>query len=101
MALVLHITMALAFYYIYNHQVRGLYDKWLGVPTHAGDWVGVYSKALLLLVLIPFVCTESLIMALSSKEYWHYNRTVILLPHFFNVVIDRRINRLIRNVLKS
>ncbi|MFD2514122.1 hypothetical protein ACFSRY_09615 [Pontibacter locisalis] len=72
----------------------------MGTPLHAKAWVWVYIKALLLIVVVPYICAESIMMAIMPIEDWSYNRTIVLLPHYFNLVIDRRINSFIRNIFK-
>ncbi|OKL40854.1 hypothetical protein A3841_13485 [Pontibacter flavimaris] len=100
MALFLHITLALCFYVLYSRALRLPFERFMGTPSNAADWVWVYLKALLLSVLVPYVCAELILMSLLDRSAWDYNRTIMLLPHFASLLSDRRISRLLRAVLK-
>ena len=100
MALFGHITLMLCFYVLYSRALRAPFERFMGIPSSTADWVWIYLKSLLLYVLVPYVCAELLLMALLDKSAWGYNRTIMLLPHFASLLSDRRMNRLLRTVLK-
>ncbi|MFD2246008.1 hypothetical protein [Pontibacter ruber] len=51
MALVLHITIALLCFYLYSYTFRSRFDRLMGEPRKASDWVWTYCKGLGLIVI--------------------------------------------------
>lgn len=100
MALFGHITLMLCFYVLYSRALRAPFERFMGIPSSAADWVWVYLKSLLVYVLVPYSCAELVLMSLLDKAAWDYNRTIMLLPHFASLLSDRRISRLLKTVLK-
>lgn len=102
MALVLHISVSLLFFYVYNFLLKRKYNRIMGTPVEFKDWVWVYVKSLALIVVIPFVIGELLLLGLLLIEFpfiesWSYDRMIMILPYMIQLVFDTRIFSLIRN----
>ncbi|RPD47030.1 hypothetical protein DNI29_12805 [Hymenobacter sediminis] len=85
MALVLHITLALA-YYLLRQRInlfRGNYHP-----------VVVYLGCLFLLVVLPYVLGE--LVRLSLHISWQHSSFFLLLPHLYMLLIQKQIRSIIR-----
>ena len=93
MALLPHIIVMLAFYWLYNYVLASWFNKLIGSPTRFdlwvwNCWVWSYLKALFFIGIIPFVSADLLCMALLKD--WSYSRGLILLPHMVSLWLDKR-----------
>ncbi|ALW85944.1 hypothetical protein AUC43_13065 [Hymenobacter sedentarius] len=99
MAPTIHIAVMLACWYGYTKLAREPFERLMAQPQQLNGWVWLYLKVLLLLVILPFVVADSLCMAFLTN--WDYNRTVVLAPHFINLVGYKRFAEFIRAALRS
>ncbi|MCC3152172.1 hypothetical protein Q3A66_02825 [Hymenobacter sp. BT770] len=99
MPLTIHIAVMLAFWYGYTKLAREPFDRLMAQPKQLKGWVWLYLKGLLLLVILPFVVAESLCMVFLTN--WDYNRTMVLAPHFLNLLVYKRFAQFIRATLRS
>lgn len=85
MALILHITLALA-YYLLRQRVK----------LFKGNYhvVAVYLGCLLLLVVLPYMLGELIRLRLHIS--WQHSSFYLLLPHLYMLLIQRQIRTFIQ-----
>lgn len=96
MAYLIHVAVALLYPYWSHTRGFAWLNRFVSPLTSLRQALGVYFKALPLLVLLPFVAGELLCLWLLDHKNWHYNRRVIVLLYWGVLLSNKTIFTFLR-----